>query len=120
MGPFARRGAGAASRSRRQSVRQQPTPASRSHRSRGRAPMTQEFLSADAWNIEWRAAGSAAAAILRERLGTVDPDIVCLTEGYADFFGDDGHVIEAEPDYGYPLVDGRRKVLLWSGNPWMA
>jgi hypothetical protein len=46
------------------------------------------------------------------------PDIVCLTEAYHDFFGGIGHVIDAVPDYGYPLIEGRRKVLLWSRNPW--
>jgi endonuclease/exonuclease/phosphatase family metal-dependent hydrolase len=62
--------------------------------------------------------GSADAAVIRERVLAAAPDIVCLTEAYHDFFGGIGHTIHALPDYGYPLVEGRRKVLLWSRNPW--
>lgn len=75
-------------------------------------------LSVATWNIEWQPSCSAAAAILRERLQAGSPDIICLTEAYADFFTGNGHVIEAAPDYGYPLVEGRRKALLWSRRPW--
>ena len=70
------------------------------------------------FNCEWRASASLDAAVIKERLLALVPDIVCLTEAYQDFFGDIGHVISAVPDYGYPLVEGRRKVLLWSRNPW--
>ncbi len=48
----------------------------------------------------------------------LEPSIICLTEAYRDFFEGRGHVIEATADYGYPLVVGRRKVLLWSREPW--
>lgn len=71
------------------------------------------------WNMEWRPAGSAAAQLMIERLAARRPDIVCLTEAYVDVvqaWG--GYQIEAEPGYGYPLVAGRRKVLLWSRRPW--
>ena len=27
-------------------------------------------------------------------------------------------MIEADPDYGYPIIEGRRKVLLWSKEAW--
>lgn len=70
------------------------------------------------WNVEWKHSHSQAARILRERIFETDPDIVCLTEGYADFFGGPGHVIEADADYGYPIHEGRRKVLLWSRHSW--
>lgn len=70
------------------------------------------------WNIEWKASGSRQAGLMRERVLACDPEIVCLTEGYADFFSGEGHLIEAESDYGYPSIFGRRKVLLWSRRPW--
>lgn len=70
------------------------------------------------WNIEWRKSQSEAASVLRRRIVECDPDIVCLTEAYADFFEGIGHVIEGGADWGYPFVDGRRKVLLWSKLPW--
>jgi endonuclease/exonuclease/phosphatase family metal-dependent hydrolase len=77
-------------------------------------------LTVATWNVEWRAPGSVDAALIRERLNSVGADIICLTEAYADFMGGEGHLIESEPDYGYPVVQGRRKVLLWSREPWAA
>lgn len=75
-------------------------------------------LTVATWNAEWRAPGSADAALIRERLDAVGADIICLTEAYGGIMGSGGHLIEAEPDYGYPVVEGRRKVLLWSREPW--
>ena len=54
------------------------------------------------------------AALLAEP----DCDILCVTEGYAEILPDGGHIIDAGPDWGYPVRDGRRKVLLWSKQPW--
>ena len=31
---------------------------------------------------------------------------------------DSGHAICSRPDYGYPMKEGRRKVMLWSREPW--
>lgn len=64
------------------------------------------------FNCEWRPSGSGDAGVIRARLLALAPDIICPTEAYRDFFGDLGHTIDAEADYGYPLVEGRRKVLL--------
>ena len=75
-------------------------------------------LTVATWNAEWRVPGSADAALIRERLASVGADIICLTEAYGDIMGSEGHLIEAEPDYGYPIVEGRRKVMLWSREPW--
>ena len=47
-----------------------------------------------------------------------DPEVVCLTEAYHDFLLEPGYVISSEVDYGYRLVPGRRKVMLWSKRPW--
>jgi endonuclease/exonuclease/phosphatase family metal-dependent hydrolase len=77
-------------------------------------------LTVATWNVEWRAPGSVDAALIRERLDAVGADIICLTEAYANFTDGEGHLIESEPDYGYPVVQGRRKVLLWSREPWAA
>jgi hypothetical protein len=71
------------------------------------------------WNVEWRAAKSLDAALLRNRIFACEPDIICLTEAPADFLGGSGHIIEAEADYGYPITGNRRKVLLWSRQPWL-
>lgn len=76
------------------------------------------MLTVATYNCEWRASASPDAKLIRHRLFALNPAVICLTETYRDFFGNAGHVIEAEPDYGYPVVSGRRKVLLWSQQPW--
>ncbi|MFD2649265.1 endonuclease/exonuclease/phosphatase family protein [Devosia albogilva] len=70
------------------------------------------------WNLQWKRVGSDAGRQLREKILTYQPDIVCLTEAHTDFALDGGYWISSEPDYGYPLKEGRRKVLLWSRQPW--
>jgi endonuclease/exonuclease/phosphatase family metal-dependent hydrolase len=75
-------------------------------------------LTVATFNCEWRPSASQDASVIREQLLALRPDIICLTEAYRDFFRDLGHVIEADADYGYPMLAGRRKVLLWSREPW--
>lgn len=70
------------------------------------------------WNVAWRAPKGPSARIIKTRIAACEPDIICLTEADLAFPPSDGHVISAVADYGYPLVHGRRKVLLWSRNPW--
>ena len=77
-------------------------------------------LTVATWNTEWRQPGSADADLIVARLAEQRPDIVCLTEACAGLLDGDGHIIESDPDYGYPLITGRRKVLLWSRVPWEA
>ncbi len=56
---------------------------------------------------------------MRERLLAEDPEVLCITEADAQFMGSTGHTICAEADYGYQLTGNRRKVLLWSRQPWL-
>lgn len=70
------------------------------------------------FNCEWRLAGSRDGQAIKDRVFASDPDIVCFTEAYRDFCLDYGFVIESAEDYGYPIIPGRRKVLLWSKRPW--
>jgi hypothetical protein len=69
------------------------------------------------WNLEWAPTRSPRADTIRQYLFAAGADIACLTEAYSGFLPD-GHAIEADSDYGYPLVEGRRKVILWSRRPW--
>lgn len=80
--------------------------------------MGDDRLRVSVFNCQWRASTSGDAAVIRKRVLANSPDIVCLTEAYRDFFGSEGHLIEAAPEYGYPIVEGRRKVMLWSRQPW--
>lgn len=68
------------------------------------------------WNVEWACRNKDE--ILR-RIGKHSPDAICLTETHCDFLPSHGHQIESEADYGYPMKEGRRKVVLWSRNPWI-
>lgn len=68
------------------------------------------------WNGAWRTS-SRLAADIRAHVWSSDPDIVILTEAHTNF-APPGHVMESDPDYGYPLRPGRRKVIAWSRRPW--
>ena len=56
--------------------------------------------------------------LLQELIPSRIPDVICLTEAKAALLPDRGHLIESDPDYGYPIKEGRRKVFLWSSLPW--
>ena len=43
---------------------------------------------------------------------------MCLTETNDRLLSRGGHTICSRPDYGYPLTEGRRKIVLWSREPW--
>lgn len=79
--------------------------------------MTDSGLVIATFNTEWRKTSSADADIIRERLA--DADVICLTEAYRDFFGGQGYLLEP-PHIANGEDDGRRKVLLWSKQPWTA
>ena len=76
------------------------------------------------WNVEWATPGSWKTPEILSRVRGHDPEVVCLTETHKGLLSqdvllsDDGHTICSQKDYGYPIVKGRRKALLWSRNPW--
>jgi hypothetical protein len=70
------------------------------------------------WNVEWAKPGTVRGTFFTQRFSELASDILCVTEGYRELLPQDGHVIASEPDYGYPIQPGRRKVLLWSRSPW--
>lgn len=71
------------------------------------------------WNVAWTSRRSKKAKVILERIFQYAPDIVCLTEAHTDFLPtDSGHVITSQADYGYQLKPKRRKVILWSKEPW--
>ncbi len=78
----------------------------------------QRALRTGTWNTEWAKPGSARGERVRRALAAPDCDILCVTEGFAGLLPPDGHLIDAGPDWGYPIREGRRKVLLWSKRPW--
>ena len=73
------------------------------------------------WNTEWAGPGTKRGIIISEKLAASACDLVCVTEGFAGILPNGGHVIDAGKDWGYKIPksqEGRRKVLLWSKQPW--
>ena len=69
------------------------------------------------WNVEWATPRSKRYAEILNRIDRHSPEIVCLTETHSGLLRG-GHAICARPDYGYGIKKNRRKVLLWSKEPW--
>ena len=70
------------------------------------------------WNVEWATPGSPRRAGILRRIDRHAPEVICLTETHIGLLSPGGHSIYSQPDYGYPIKEGRRKVLLWSREPW--
>lgn len=70
------------------------------------------------WNTEWASPHSKREQLIKEVVHETSPDIICITEGYLESWGDFGHVISSDEDYGYKITQGRRKVILISKERW--
>ena len=70
------------------------------------------------WNVEWATPNSRRTAEILARIDRHAPAVVCLTETHLGLLGQHGHTICSQPDYGYTVKENRRKVLLWSKEPW--
>ncbi|MXY70592.1 MAG: endonuclease/exonuclease/phosphatase family protein [Acidobacteriia bacterium] len=70
------------------------------------------------WNTRWAKPSSIGGKIISKVLAASDCDVLCVTEGFAGILPEGGHVIDAGKDWGYRIYKGRRKVLLWSKQPW--
>ena len=70
------------------------------------------------WNVEWATPRSRRSTEILSRIGEHAPEVICLTEAHIELLSRDGHTICSQSDYGYPIKEGRRKVLLWSREPW--
>lgn len=70
------------------------------------------------WNLEWAPAQSARGGEMRALLTASNADVICVTEAHADNLPEGGDLIESGADYGYPLREGRRKVILWTKHNW--
>ena len=70
------------------------------------------------WNVQWATPRSRRAPEIRKRIDGCGPDVVCLTETHTEMLSPGGHVICSQADYGYKVRENRRKVMLWSREPW--
>ena len=75
-------------------------------------------LSVVNWNVEWATPKSRRTPEMLSRIDRPNPDVVCLTETHDELLSQHGHTICSQPDYGYTAKKNRRKVLLWSKEPW--
>jgi hypothetical protein len=69
------------------------------------------------WNLEWKPPATKAGRLIQAQVAAIGADMVCYTEVDRTLVPD-GHSIESNPDYGYPNDGERRKVILWSRQPW--
>ncbi|MDE0628701.1 MAG: hypothetical protein OXH99_20080 [Bryobacterales bacterium] len=80
----------------------------------------KDMIRIGTWNTEWAEPGAKIPRdkIISDKLAATKCDILCVTEGFAGILSNGGHVIDAGEDWGCPIKEGRRKVLLWSKQPW--
>ena len=72
------------------------------------------------WNVEWATPRSWRAPEIVSRINGYDPEVVCLTEADTGLLPEFGHSICSRADYGYSVGKRRRKVTLWSREPWQS
>ena len=71
------------------------------------------------WNVEWATPRSPRRDEILRRIHRFAPEVVCLTETNDSLLSQQqGHTICSQPDYGYGTTRERRKVMLWSREPW--
>lgn len=71
-----------------------------------------------AWNAAWARGKTERGKAVRSILADGEYDVICLTESFEELLPAAGHTVTSNPDYGYPIKPGRRKVTLWSRSPW--
>ncbi len=70
------------------------------------------------WNIEWAEKNSKRGQIITKIISRHGADIVCFTETTLGMLPDGGHIILSGEDFGYSHDGSRRKVAMWSNQPW--
>lgn len=70
------------------------------------------------WNVQWATPRSLRRADILRRIEEHDPEVICLTETHDELLAQDGYTISSQADYGYAIKPHRRKVMLWSREPW--
>ena len=70
------------------------------------------------WNVQWAAPASVRSPEILRRIESHDPEVICLTETNKNLLAGCGYSICPQPYSGGPVIQGRRKVLLWSRHSW--
>ena len=75
-------------------------------------------MKAVTWNVEWATPRSWRTTEILSRIDCHAPEVICLTETDVGLLSQRGHSICSQPDAGYEVKMSRRKVILWSREPW--
>ena len=70
------------------------------------------------WNVEWATPRSRRTTEILSRIEGHAPEVIGLTETDVGLLSQRGYTICAQPDAGYGIKINRRKVILWSREPW--
>ena len=70
------------------------------------------------WNVQFATPRSWRTPEILGRIEGYEAEIVCLTETHDELLARGGYAICSGADYGYGVQKNRRKVLLWSREPW--
>ena len=70
------------------------------------------------WNLQWATPGSARHERAIRHLRRLDADVIVTTEDSLHDWVEYPHRIDGGPDWGYPIIGQRRKVIAWSRTPW--
>lgn len=71
------------------------------------------------WNVWWANDRLARGETVQSLVEKSKADVVCLTETTLSIVPVTGHQIDAGLDWGYQHDGTRRKVVLWSREPWV-
>lgn len=69
------------------------------------------------WNVNWARPDGNREGLIKKVTSEFEPEVACITEGHKEIFTE-GYSIFSDADYGYESPTYRRKVILWSKNPW--
>ena len=75
-------------------------------------------MKAVTWNVEWATPRSWRTTEMLSRIDRHAPEVVCLTETDVGLLSKRGYTICSQPDAGYGIKINRRKIILWSREPW--
>ncbi|MDD9994044.1 MAG: hypothetical protein OXP75_19775 [Rhodospirillales bacterium] len=78
----------------------------------------QAMLRIGTWNTQWAEPGNPVGNAVRRDLAGPKCDILCVTEGCENLVPDNRNILDAGPERSSDISAERRKVLLWSKQPW--
>ena len=70
------------------------------------------------WNVQWATPRSPRTPEILRRIDHHSAEVICLTETHSGLLSREGYAICSQADSGYGIREGRRKVVLWSMQPW--